>query len=222
MMQTPVSRVAGHDRALDGRRAAPARQQRRVHVDQLVVGQQRLADQRAERADDDDVGLRRGDPRARVVVVDVLGLVELDAELARRVGDRRRDEPAPAAAGRSGRVTTSCGRCGVAARRSSTSAANADVPRKTVRTATYATRAAAACSASRSARIAALRCSRVVRSRISTPSRWSISCWMTRASRPGRLDDELLAVLVAGADEHRDRPLDVDVDQSAGSGSPPR
>ena len=31
----------------------------------------------------------------------------------------------------------------------------------------------------------------VVRSRISTPSRWSISCWMTRASRPGRLDRQV-------------------------------
>ena len=31
---------------------------------------------------------------------------------------------------------------------------------------------------------AALRWSREVRSRISTPSRWSISCWSTRASRP--------------------------------------
>ena len=38
--------------------------------------------------------------------------------------------------------------------------------------------------ASRSARMACLRWSRVVRSRISTPSRWSISCWSTRASRP--------------------------------------
>ena len=32
--------------------------------------------------------------------------------------------------------------------------------------------------------MACLRWSREVRSRIRTPSRWSISCWMTRASRP--------------------------------------
>jgi hypothetical protein len=32
--------------------------------------------------------------------------------------------------------------------------------------------------------MASLRCSLEVRSRISTPSRWSISCWITRASRP--------------------------------------
>src|SRR3954464_11984090 len=46
-------------------------------------------------------------------------------------GGSRRPRPA----GRSGRVTTSTGRCAVAARRSSTPAANGDVPRETVRTA---------------------------------------------------------------------------------------
>ena len=65
---------------------------------------------------------------------------------------------------------------------------------------------------SRSVRIACLRWSRRVRSRISTPSRWSISCWITRASRPGRLDSERRAGLVAGAHPHVDRPLDLDAD----------
>ena len=37
-----------------------------------------------------------------------------------------------------------------------------------------------------------------------------------------RLDDDLLARLVAGADADVDRALDVDVDAAAGSGSPPR
>ena len=42
---------------------------------------------------------------------------------------------------------------------------------------------AAASSCSRRTRMASLRWSRGVRSRMRTPSRWSISCWMTRASR---------------------------------------
>ena len=52
-----------------------------------------------------------------------------------------------------------------------------------------------------------------MRSRISTPSRWSISCWSTRASRPA-------ASIVIGspcsssaADPDVERPLDVDVDR---------
>ena len=64
--------------------------------------------------------------------------------------------------------------------------------------------------ASRSVRIACLRWSRDVRSRISTPSRWSISCWITRASRPDASIRMLLAALVLRADAHVDRPLDLD------------
>ena len=64
--------------------------------------------------------------------------------------------------------------------------------------------------ASRSARIACLRWSREVRSRISTPSRWSISCWSTRASRPDASIEQLVAALVLRADAHVDRALDLD------------
>ena len=53
--------VARHDGALHGSRAAPARQQRGVHVQQLVVGQQRLLDQRPERAHDHGVRMRPRD-----------------------------------------------------------------------------------------------------------------------------------------------------------------
>ena len=67
-------------------------------------------------------------------------------------------------------------------------------------------------AASRSARIARLRWSRDVRWRIRTPSRWSISCWMTRASRPEASIEERLAALVERADAHVDGPLDVDRD----------
>ena len=51
--------VAGHDRPLDRRRAAPARQQRGVHVQHQVLGEQRLADQLTEGADDDRARARR-------------------------------------------------------------------------------------------------------------------------------------------------------------------
>ena len=95
--------VAGHDRALDRGGAAPARQQRRVDVEDLVVAEQRVADQRA-------VGAHGAAPRARaaairsqhLLVVQALGLDQLDAELARLLGDRRRRELAPAALGRVG------------------------------------------------------------------------------------------------------------------------
>ncbi len=91
--------VAGHDRPLDRRGAAPARQQRRVHVQELVVRQQRLLDQHAVGADAERVRLRGGDPLERLRVVQPLGLDQVEAELARAVGDRRRREPAAAALG---------------------------------------------------------------------------------------------------------------------------
>ena len=91
--------------------------------------QQGLLDERAERAHDDDVGLGRGDPRAGLGPVDVLGLVEVDAEALGDARDRRCGQRRPRPAGRSGRVTTSTGRCGVRARRSRTLAAKPDVPR---------------------------------------------------------------------------------------------
>ena len=46
---TPVSVVAGEDRALDRRGAAPARQQRRVHVEPERLVEQRLRDRAARR-----------------------------------------------------------------------------------------------------------------------------------------------------------------------------
>ena len=200
--------VAGHDRPLDGRRAAPARQQRRVDVEELVVRQQRLADERAEGADDDDVG------RAAAICARASSALTFSgwassmpsARAASATGGATSLRPRPA--GRSGRVTTSCGRCGESASRVEhlgRERRRAEVDRPLTRV----TRARGL-SASRSARIAALRCSRVVRSRIRMPSRWSISCWMTRASRPVASTIEVLAVLVPRAHEHRDRALDVD------------
>ena len=102
-----------------------------MDVQQLELAEQRLSEERTERADDDDVGLGGGDPGARVVGVDVVGLVEVDAEPLRELGDRRRGQlaPAPRPARRAGRVTTSTGRCSLCARRSRTLAAKPDVPR---------------------------------------------------------------------------------------------
>ena len=109
--------VAGHDRPLDRGRAAPARQQRRVHVEDLVGAQERLAHEHAVGADAQRVGLGGGDAGQHVRVVQRLGLDHLEAERPRRAPPRA----AAAArgrgrAGRSGRVTTSAGRCGPAAR----------------------------------------------------------------------------------------------------------
>ena len=52
MIETPGALVAGHDRALQWRGAAPARQQRGMHVQDLVFGEQRILDQRPEGAHD--------------------------------------------------------------------------------------------------------------------------------------------------------------------------
>ena len=96
--------VAGDDRALDRRRAAPAGQQRRVHVEQRVRREQRLPDQRTERAHDDGIGFQVGDLRRRRLVVDVLGLLQHEPERAGALGDGRRGQapPAPARAIRPG------------------------------------------------------------------------------------------------------------------------
>ena len=176
--------VAGHDRAFDRGGPAPARQQRRMDVEHQVLGQQRLLDQRPERAHADGLGRGGGDPCAGVLVVDRFGLEDLDPERLRPLGDRRRCQ-APSAPARTvgarddeRRAVRGVGQALEHGRgevgRAQIDGAHAVVP---------ARRQAAAC-ASRSARIASLRWSRLVRSRISTPSRWSISCWITRASSP--------------------------------------
>jgi hypothetical protein len=90
----PARRVAGHDRPLDRRGTAPARQQGGVHVEYLVLGEQRLLDQRPKRAHDHrlcDLGAVAGacDLLARGLVVDALGLGESDPELTRELGHGR-------------------------------------------------------------------------------------------------------------------------------------
>ncbi len=82
--------VAGHDRPLHGRRPAPARQQRRMHVDHLVGRQQRLLDQHTVGADARDLRRDGGDSVERLGVVQPLGLDHLEAEITRPHGHRRR------------------------------------------------------------------------------------------------------------------------------------
>ena len=89
-------RVAGHQGALDRCRAPPAGQQRGMDVEQLDPRQQRLADQLAEGADDSGLGLHGEDAVEFPRIAGVLGLEQLDPELARGISGRRRGEPAPA------------------------------------------------------------------------------------------------------------------------------
>jgi hypothetical protein len=86
MIVTPViSSPASIERSIG---AAPARQQRRMDVQHRMLGEERLLDERAERADQDLVGLRGGDPLAPRVGVDRLRLEHLDAQFLR--SDRHR------------------------------------------------------------------------------------------------------------------------------------
>ena len=85
--------VAGEDRALDGRGAAPARQQRRVDVQPQRAREQPRRDVEAVRADDDRVDRR---PAARAARAGWTGMPSRCATLLRR----RRGEPAAAAARR--------------------------------------------------------------------------------------------------------------------------
>ena len=55
--------VAGHDRPLDGRRTAPAREERRVDVEPQPLGEQVGRDEQAVRADDDGLAHRGRAPR---------------------------------------------------------------------------------------------------------------------------------------------------------------
>ena len=64
----------------------------------------------------------------------------------------------------------------------------------------------------RYSRIASLRCSGVMRSNMSTPSRWSSSCWNSRASQLVGLDLDLVAVEVVRREQDLLRPHDLDVE----------
>ena len=100
-------RVAGHDRPLDRSSAPPARQERGMDVQNLVLGQQRLLDQRTEGAHHDALsratrraGVERPrDQLPRLRIVHALRLLQGDRQLACAVRDRRRGQPPASAAG---------------------------------------------------------------------------------------------------------------------------
>ncbi len=162
---TPGLLVAGENRALDRRGPAPARQQRRVDVHPQRLLEQPGRDVEPVRTDDDPVD-RLGQRRP-------LRLVHDDAEpLGGELRGRRR---APSGRGRAARRAASADRRSAATRGEPLEdvggerrgAREGDLHRRTTR--------------GRRMRSASLRCSSSVRSMISTPSRWSSSCWTTRA-----------------------------------------
>src|SRR4051812_7705269 len=93
----PGPLIARHDRPLDRRGSAPARQQRRVDIPELELREQRLANDLPECAHEPGVGRCGGERRAGAVVVDIRRLMDLESEVPRHDRRRRRAE-APASA----------------------------------------------------------------------------------------------------------------------------
>ena len=93
----PGALVAGDQRVLHGRRAAPGGQEREVQVDPPLdrSGEQRLADQPAVGDDHAEIRLQRRDALGRRGV-ESGGLEDGDAQAGRRLGDGRRRQHAPA------------------------------------------------------------------------------------------------------------------------------
>jgi oligopeptide transport system substrate-binding protein len=73
----------------------PPRQQRRMHVENLVGGEQRLTDQHAVRAHAQGLRLRRRDPLEHLVVVQPLRLGHVQPQRSGPLGHRRRRQPPP-------------------------------------------------------------------------------------------------------------------------------
>ena len=137
MMQTPVSRSPARMRALDGRRAAPARQQRRVDVEATARrdAKHRCGKQQAVGRDDHHVGAACANrSRVRRGIFQRGGLLDGDGPCARRAGlPRSARQCSPRPAGRSGWVRTR-GTSWPAARIASRArAAKGGVPAKTTR-----------------------------------------------------------------------------------------
>ena len=119
------------------------------------------------------------EPLARLGGVHRLGLEEVEAQLARAVaiggGVSLRPRPARSARDHELRAVVAAGQAAQDRGGEGRCAEEGGAPALRVRQ---------AASSSRRIRIASWRWSRGVRSRIRTPSRWSISCWITRASSP--------------------------------------
>ena len=182
--------VAGPDRVLDGRRAAPGGQRREVQVHPAVDGdvERRLRQQRAVRDHRAAVGPQGAQLLLELGVARVGGCEHRDPELRGALGHRARRQPASTAgggvgpgddadelvAGRGDGVQDGYGDLGGA----SEDDAHAQRPSPLVACGDTFTMGASRPnhSDSRIAFIAALRASTSSRSRNSTPSRWSVSC----------------------------------------------
>ncbi len=149
--------------------------------------------------DDDRVRTGRQLPQA-------LGLRDRDSEPFRDLlGRRRRDPPAPATRAVGPREEEH----DVVTRREPLEDGGSEGSRRRDR---ELQRSGPRIGCGRSLASASLRSSGLVRSRIRTPSRWSSSCWSTRAVRPSASILMLLAVGRAGLDDEGVRPLDADDD----------
>ena len=106
MIIMPVSRVAGHDGALDGRGAAPARQQRGMAI---VAAEPRALEDRLgqNQAVGDDHGDIGAESPKRLLLASLFsdsGVSTVDAELFGGALDRRRRQLQPAPSGRPRRL----------------------------------------------------------------------------------------------------------------------
>ena len=163
--------VAGHDRPLDRRRAAPARQRRGMQVDQRIGRQQRLADDLAEGDHDAGISLRR-------LEAGILRLGQGKAQLAAAAATGGGASFRPRPLGRSGWRHH---RHHVHATALNKRAQHVGAERRRAEEGDVHPPSAAR---RRSSRSASRRSCPRARSTIRTPSRWSISCWITRASNP--------------------------------------
>ena len=173
MDRDPRLDVPGHDRPLDRGRPAPARKQRRMDVEPQPLVEQRLRDQLPVRDHDRD-------GRAEVEAgLELLRLNDVDAESLRGLlGRRSRELASPSRGcvgpGEQGADLVPCGEAFEDVRAEGRGCRDRDL-----RAHLGSTAPRTGCGLSVAS--APLRDSASVRSMISTPSRWSSSCWTTRA-----------------------------------------
>ena len=136
MIVTPVTWIAGEDRALDRRRPAPARQQQAWTLRQPCGGpvEDRLRQDQAIGGDHRDIGLEREEVGLRFHVAQRLGMAHRDAERLGRALHRRGLQllAAPGGAGRLG-IGGERSSCPASCSATSVGTAKAGVPMKTMR-----------------------------------------------------------------------------------------
>ena len=191
-------RVAGHERALDRRRAAPARQQRRVDVQPEAALEQRLRDQQRRRRRGRSSSRRELELRRRPLRLEH-GMPSRSAATFAGGAASLRPRPRGPVGPRQQRTRRRAARRAARARRRRTA-------RSRRRASLTASPRRTGCGRSVAERLAARLV--VVRSMISTPSRWSSSCWTTRASSSSSSSRTRLAVEVLALERDRRRALD--------------